>query len=553
MSDLGYEGIFHRPKPWRDARQTKLINGEALFWRRDTLARFAPLGTGAAGAIHYEDVLEQQLRLNPEAHHPAILRHAEKHATRALGGGKGVTYAVLAPLAPIVRPAGDAAATTDASAGAAGGAGGPAARGGAGAGAGAGVPGLPLVFATSHISCAYETPVMQVLQTRCLVEVCSALRTRAAGAAGVPVAAVPAVFMGDFNVKPGSGTYALLAEGRLQPEHPDVAFSMARLPRGLKYEDARGTVRGVLPALAERKAAPLPAGAMRGGRRGGGAAGGNGGAGGERHIAREWHFDPLALPEGFAIASAYVLGEGREPPVTNFKYNPFPPSEEAVAAAAEAAGGADGEEGDEDGDAVAVAAAAGDAAGQDAERAGIEAALVQLRGRAWISTARRGAAGGLSDSDVEDGDDSDMAFSDDEGTAPAVATAFAAAVEGPPAITSGPAAMPVAAAGGGHALHHNPALDAGVPGTGAVLGPAPSGILGYIGAAAPSKDATVMSLFADTLDYVWLTPAASRSLRVTATLPCPPLDCLMEEAGLPNARWPSDHLPIGVVLRMKLQ
>lgn len=303
-------------------------------------------------------------------------------------------------------------------------------------------------------------------------------------------------------------------------------------------------------------------------------------------IEREWRFDPLALPPGFPVASAYVLAQGVEPPVTNFKYNPCPPSEEAVAAAAEAAAaagavaasGAEGlavdgadEEDDEDryadedalafGNGVADEADADAAADAARQRAALDAALVQLRGRAWISTARRG---GDSSDDGSDGDDdgSDMAFSDEEG---AEASASASAALAPPAspATTGPAAMPAAdaaaaagsAAGSAaapRALHHNPALDGGVPGVAAVFGPAPAGVLGYVGAPPPSREATVMSLFADTLDYLWLTPSEPRALRIAATLPCPPLDCLMEEGGLPNARWPSDHLPIGITLRVKL-
>lgn len=242
-------------------------------------------------------------------------------------------------------------------------------------------------------------------------------------------------------------------------------------------------------------------------------------------------------------------------------------------AAGGAAGGAEGlavdgeneEEADRyaDDDALAFGNGLADEADADAaadaarQRAALDAALVQLRGRAWISTARRG---GDSSDDGSDGDDdgSDMAFSDDEGAGAGASASAAAAPPASPA-TTGPAAMPVAdaaagaAAGGPRALHHNPALDGGVPGVAAVFGPAPAGVLGYVGAPPPSREATVMSLFADTLDYLWLTPSEPRALRVAATLPCPPLDCLMEEGGLPNARWPSDHLPIGITLRVNLQ
>ena len=57
-----------------------------------------------------------------------------------------------------------------------------------------------------------------------------------------------------------------------------------------------------------------------------------------------------------------------------------------------------------------------------------------------------------------------------------------------------------------------------------------------------------MSGFRGALDYVWCDeggePGSGRALRPVATMPMPPLEAVRAQVALPNAEFPSDHLPM---------
>ena len=74
----------------------------------------------------------------------------------------------------------------------------------------------------------------------------------------------------------------------------------------------------------------------------------------------------------------------------------------------------------------------------------------------------------------------------------------------------------------------------------------------YAGALAPGPLplTTRADDFAGTLDYIWLDERAR--VRQVLRMPYPPER--PEELGqIPDALWPSDHLPLGVQLQLQLQ
>jgi CCR4-NOT transcription complex subunit 6 len=72
------------------------------------------------------------------------------------------------------------------------------------------------VFATTHISCRWQEPFVQIMQMHSLVrEIESTLGSELA-------ATIPVIIFGDFNVSPTSGGYELYTKGKLAADHAQL-------------------------------------------------------------------------------------------------------------------------------------------------------------------------------------------------------------------------------------------------------------------------------------------------------------------------------------------
>lgn len=78
------------------------------------------------------------------------------------------------------------------------------------------VTGDVCAFATTHISCRWQEPYVQIMQTHALMLEVQALLV------SENLASVPVVLTGDYNIQPDGGCYTYVTTGELEASHPHL-------------------------------------------------------------------------------------------------------------------------------------------------------------------------------------------------------------------------------------------------------------------------------------------------------------------------------------------